>query len=859
MARNEPCLFPSTVLVLVLAGLLSAAPGCAKDGSGSNGGGSGEGAGLQPGNPSDDDDDETPPPALTCAGEELAEIELVDIWGRPLSGVGADDDASATLTPLEADCAPQAWLQCGRSVVGDNSADAGTTENIDGWRVGVGAYAGREAAYAFRAGADGPITWELVDPRPLVANQDLFVLAGNGDSCRAEDVIERGFNDVTFQARAGETYFLVLDSFAGAGGPFEVFLDCGDDLNESQSPTGPEPFEELAAHEDGPFSITYSAPDYLPTTVTGRIVGGRFVDVQVTGTARAAASWDDRALPGYDAACRVNTLYVGLDHAWYAASAPRPPRTGNEIDLFLSGEEMYERVHADLLNATDNLHLATWWWESDFELLRPGEHWLMTEEQRYPQTVLGMLEAASFLDVKVLVSRFCDDDCFGWADWVTVDSELIDKAETAGDGFEVALQGNPTEVPLFDDYEPEPVLWWLVDRVAAQPQFATRTFLDLPEPADDARFDVAIASYHQKMLTIDGEIAFVSGMNVKATDWDTTEHGVFEPRRMNFDSDVEDRIEVLELEDEPDLSPRKDYGLRIEGPLVADVDTVLSQRWDQAISAGEPYTEFNTPWTPPSPANKSFSGVEAQFQVTLPIPSPERSIVESLRKALAQAQEYVYVEDQYWRAPLLNEILLETLLARPQLKLVVVTSPISTLDPSAWWTKLTDELFREQVPDQYVTFTTKSFDWAPDDGWFTAGVEPFLVQHSVHSKLVIVDDRYLSVGSANKNNRGLLFEGEANVAVLDADWVREQRVALMTNLLGPDFAPQMTDDFSQTWELLNEAAEANEDAVRWWNANADDLTAEEARSAENTTWPSGFLYPLELPDSSLITPGPDAF
>lgn len=858
MARTEHRSLPSTALVLALSGLLLATPGCEKKSAGANGNGSGSGGGLQSGN-ENDGESETPPPALTCDGQALAEIELVDIWGRPLDGVGAGDDAAATLAPLAADCAPQAWLQCGRTVVGDNSAEAGTTDNIDGWRIGVGAYGGREAAYAFRASADGPITWELVNPRPLVANQDLFVLQGNEDSCRADDVVERGFNDVTFEARAGETYFLVLDSFAGEGGPYEVFLDCGDDLNEGQSPTGPDAFEELAVHEDGPFSITYSAPDYLPTTVTGRIVDGHFEDVQVTGTARAAASWDDRDLPGYEDACRVNTLYVGLDHAWYAASAPRPPRAGNEIELFLSGEELYERVHADLLGATDNLHLATWWWESDFEMLRPDEHWLMTEEERYPQTVLAMLEAASFLDVKVIVSRFCDDDCFGWADWVTVDAELIDKAETAGDGFEVALQGNPTEVPFFENYEPEPVLWWLVDRVAAQPQYATRTFLDLPEAMNDARFDVAIASYHQKMMTIDGEIAFVSGMNVKGTDWDTTEHEVFEPRRMEFGSDVDDRVEVLELEDEPDLSPRKDYGVRIEGPLVADVDIALSNRWSQAISAGEPYTELNTPWTAQPPANESFSGVEGQFQVTLPIPSPERSIAESLRKALAQAQEYVYVEDQYWRAPLLNEILLKTLIDRPQVKLVVVTSPVSTLDPSAWWTKLTDELFREQVPDQYVTFTTKSFDWAPDEGWFSDGVEPLLIQHSVHSKLVIVDDRYLSVGSANKNNRGLLFEGEANVAVLDDDWVREQRVALMTNLLGPQFAPQLTDDFSQTWELLKEAAEANEEAVRWWDANAGDLSAEEALAAENTTWPSGFLYPLELPDSSLFKPGPDAF
>jgi phosphatidylserine/phosphatidylglycerophosphate/cardiolipin synthase-like enzyme len=843
---------------LVLCATL-ALGGCAPDGgAGSTPGGSG-GGGLQPGGGDDDDDtgQETHPPALTCDGGELAEIQLVDIWGRPLDGVGATDDAAATLGPLQDDCAPLQWLQCGGTVRGDNGGPD-STDVIDGWRIGVGNYRGSEVAYAWRATADGPVTWELIDPRPLVANQDLFVLQGSSTACRASDVIQRGFNDVTFEARAGETYFLVLDSFPGEEGPYEVRLDCGPALNDAALPSGPDAFAQLAEQPDGPFSITYSAPDYLPTTVTGRIVDGRFQDVQVTGTARAAQSWDDRLLPGATEACRVNTLYVGLDHAWYAASAPRPPRAGNELDLYLSGEEMFGQVHTDLSAAKESLHLATWWWESDFELARPGEHWLLTEAERFPQTILAMMQAQTWMDSKVMVSRFCDDDCFGWADWITIDGPLVDAAETVGDTIEVALQGNPTEVPLFGSYEPEPVLWWLNARLAEQPEFGGRTFLDLPEPNEE-RFDAPIASYHQKMMTLDGRVAFVSGMNVKGTDWDTTAHEVFDPRRMNFESDVEDRAAVLALEETSDLSPRKDYGLRVEGPLVADVDAVLSQRWSQAISAGEPYTELNTPWTPPPPANESFSGVEAQFQVTLPIPSPERSILESLRKALSQAQEFVYIEDQYWRVPLLNEVLLETLEARPQVKLVVVTSPISTLDPSAWWTALSDEAFRERVPDQYVTFTTKSFDWAPYEGWFSDGIDTFLVQHSLHSKLVIVDDRYLSVGSANKNNRGLLYEGEANVAVLDETWVREQRVALLTNLLGPEFAPSMTDDFDQTFALLKEAAAANDAAVRWWEANADDLDAESALASESVTWPSGFLFPLELPTTSVVRPGPDAF
>ena len=117
----------------------------------------------------------------------------------------------------------------------------------------------------------------------------------------------------------------------------------------------------------------------------------------------------------------------------------------------------------------------------------------------------------------------------------------------------------------------------------------------------------------------------------------------------------------------------------------------------------------------------------------------------------------------------------------------------------------------------------------------------------------------MSVGSANKNNRGMLFEGEANLAVLDSEWVREQRIAIFGNLLGPRFSTQMSDDFSETWELLRQAANWNLAVTTAWQETASNMTMAEAAAAEQDLWPSGFLYPLVLPEMSFLEPGPDAF
>ncbi len=801
----------------------------------------------------------------SCEGVPFGELQIVDLWGRPLA---ADLEVTAAPTPgaeqlneLNGECAPIAWLSCGQTISGDNSdPNGGTTWAIDGYPVGVGTYDGGEVTYAFRAPASRLVEFGLVDPEPTATNQDLFVLASEGERCAADQAVARGFNEVLWNATAGETYFLVLDSFADEGGPFEARLDCGgpggaSDTAETTETTTEE--LEPAPVVDGLYTATISAPDYFPTTISGVISDGELHDVAVTGDARWAVSRDRRVLDGYDSACDVTTLYVGLDHRWFASSSPRPPRDGNQVDLIDNGEEAFASVYDDLQHAAHSVHWATWWWESDAELIRPD--WSASEEEREQYTVDAVLGAQPTVYKRLLVSRL------NMMEWMTIDDVLEDRGETQGDNFEVILQGNPTEVPLFDEYEPLPVVWSLDERLAANPLFVGREF-DVSADDDDARFDVEAASYHQKMLTIDGEVAYVMGMNARNNDWDTAEHAVFEPRRMAFGAATWRRQEVADKEALPDNAPRKDYALRVEGPVVTDVDAVLSTRWDHGISSEEPYSDGATTWTPSAAAEGLPGGVEAQMQVTMPAPLQERSILESLSKAFAAADDYILIEDQYWRAPLLNEVLLETLLAKPHVKLVVITSEVMNLDPAAEWTKQTDQLFKEHVPGQYVTYTLKSFDWSEvqedpfeEDTTFDDEIQVHLVNHSLHSKLVIVDDRYLSVGSANKNNRGMLYEGEANIAVLDAAWVREARRDVIAGLVGARFADRITDDFDQTWELLAEVARHNEDATDWWKSQTWRMSPDEAEAAEGETWPSGFLYPLELPTWSGIEPGPDAF
>jgi phosphatidylserine/phosphatidylglycerophosphate/cardiolipin synthase-like enzyme len=56
----------------------------------------------------------------------------------------------------------------------------------------------------------------------------------------------------------------------------------------------------------------------------------------------------------------------------------------------------------------------------------------------------------------------------------------------------------------------------------------------------------------------------------------------------------------------------------------------------------------------------------------------------------------------------------------------------------------------------------------------------------VHAKVGIVDDRWLTVGSANLNAHSLFNDTEANLVFTDPDLVRDARLRLWAEHLGTD-------------------------------------------------------------------------
>ncbi|MBL6975050.1 MAG: hypothetical protein ISR64_04900 [Deltaproteobacteria bacterium] len=557
------------------------------------------------------------------------------------------------------------------------------------------------------------------------------------------------------------------------------------------------------------------------------------------------------------AGCPRTTLYLGLDHLWFAGSG-RPARSGNQVDLLMDGEELWEKTLTDLAMAQSHIRGSTWWWQSDFEMVRPEGHESLTEEQRRANTALAVLDQVPAVK-RLLINRFSPDSVTGAA-YMNTDPDIRLRGTTPDDGFEVMLQGNGVAVPLSGTWEGVAPDFSFGHRVAAGAEFMDETF-----PGDDAissavteTFDAA--SFHQKAFAMDGRVAYISGMNVKSTDWDTSEHRVFDSGRMKFATGNDERLRVKQKLQLPDLGPRKDYGIRVEGPAAMDVDDVLRVRWDLGIEAMDMYWEQASPFPLLPPAAETGSTV-CQVVATQPPPITEQSILETWIKALSNATSFVFIEDQYFRMPILNQVILDTLLARPWVTLVVVTKPVSFTDGGKKFTVESDGLFRDNAPQRYLLLQLKSFDAVerqdPQPGDETDTF--YFVNMDVHSKILIVDDLYLSVGSCNKNNRGLLYEGELNLSVLDGTWTREARRRIYRNLVGPALAGQVSDDPDANFALLGQTAEHNAGVEAFWHEKGAEIAPGDIAATVESHHPEGFVYPLSFTPDYLLEVGPDVF
>lgn len=606
--------------------------------------------------------------------------------------------------------------------------------------------------------------------------------------------------------------------------------------------------------KSGLYELLADVPDHHPEKLTFVVMPDGSVPVPADQVRHWSLSRDLRELGGTKRT--VHALYLGLAHKDFAASGPAP-RRATKVELFDNGRAAFASMARDLANVRERAHFAYWLVRGDFELTRPDDWRSVTPAQRAPNTMLGWLDRLPGTR-RVLLNQFWGDSPYV-NETLVIDDDLVDRARAANDGIEVVLQGNDTEVPYYDHIELRDDEWSFRERLfEVNPALAERDFLheEVVKPAiydrDIAWSDVQAASWHQKFAVLDGKVAYLGGMNMNTADWDQPDLQIYNPLRMLPDASKRDRERVEAGIDEPASGPRRDYMVRLEGRIVDDIEAEFQKRWDLAMMRGDPHAErasaFNR--TVPPDVRGEVDGLEVQLTVTNPMPFWEHSVLEAMRRMIEQANSYIYIEDQYFRAPLLNELIVKRMHQVPGLKLIVITKPVDYFDPGRKWTALSVQDLLTQFPDRVAMLQLKAHDIRPDGNDMVAT----FVGVDVHSKMIIVDDRILSVGSTNKNNRGLIYEGEANLVVRNDAWVRAHRIEIFQDLVGDIVSAEDLADIDIAFDVLKGIAKTNAVIEAAWDEEDNEVRS---RDYGPELEPEGRVYPLEVPYRWWFDVGPD--
>ncbi len=249
--------------------------------------------------------------------------------------------------------------------------------------------------------------------------------------------------------------------------------------------------------------------------------------------------------------------------------------------------------------------------------------------------------------------------------------------------------------------------------------------------------------HHEKTVVIDGRVAFVGGIDM--TDFggdrnDTSDHPA--RRRLGW----------------------HDVGTRLHGPAVADVAAHFAMRWRELTGETVPEPP------PPEPCGEHTVQIVRTVAEVMydAVPHGDFRILESYTRALRSAREFVYLENQFLWAPEIVELLAAKLRDPPRetFRLVVVLPAKANNGQDDTQGQLGELVAADGGAGRLLAATLRSLSGTREDPLY------------VHAKVGIVDDRWLTIGSANLNAHSLFNDTEMNVCTDHPGLARDTRLRL---------------------------------------------------------------------------------
>jgi len=227
---------------------------------------------------------------------------------------------------------------------------------------------------------------------------------------------------------------------------------------------------------------------------------------------------------------------------------------------------------------------------------------------------------------------------------------------------------------------------------------------------------------HRKILVVDGKIGFTGGINIA------------------------DRY----IEGNKKVGPWRDTHLQISGDAVACLQVIFAADWYFVINENLHGPDYFLPLTdkPGTPVQISASGPDSDWQ----------SIDQAFFSAILNARDYVYMTSPYLMPP-------------PQLVAALKTAALSNVD------------VRIIIPEKSDARVSKWCSFSYVEELLEAGVKIYFYQTGfIHSKILISDDVFATIGTTNLDFRSLETNFEVNAFVYEEKFTQQVKRIFKTDL-----------------------------------------------------------------------------
>ena len=255
-------------------------------------------------------------------------------------------------------------------------------------------------------------------------------------------------------------------------------------------------------------------------------------------------------------------------------------------------------------------------------------------------------------------------------------------------------------------------------------------------------------SHHQKFAVIDGSLGFVGSLDFCHARWDLRDHPVECPDRREPDG-----VDVS--------GPYHEVQAYVTGPAASDLVELFEARW--ILSGGKPLRLAPARPVPvairPSarigPSRVGFSRTVGE--TTEPAHPAIREIRELFVDAIAAADHSIFIENQYFESRAVYDALRQRMVREggPPLDIVLIY-------PRELHSFSEELMMGAQQSAMFRSLKATAAARGHRLGIYCSMSGPRA--RYIHSKVMTVDDRFLTVGSANTNNRSMGLDSELHVS-----------------------------------------------------------------------------------------------